>query len=51
MGVDRLHNTVVYNLPSSPNIILVITPRRLRWVGHVTYMRERVLVGKPKIKR
>jgi hypothetical protein len=51
MGVDRLHNTGVYHLPPSSNIILVITPRRMRWVGHMTCMGERVLVGKPEIKR
>jgi hypothetical protein len=50
MGVDRLHNTEVYHLPSSPNIILVITPR-MRLVGHMACMGERVLVGKPEIKR
>jgi len=51
MGVDRLHNTEVYHLTSSPNIILVITPRRMRWVGHMACMGERALVGKPEIKR
>jgi hypothetical protein len=50
MGVDRLHNTEVYYLPSSPNIP-VITPRRMRWVRHMSCVTERVLVGKPEIKR
>jgi len=40
------------NLQSSPNIILVIKSRRMRWVGHVAHMGERrgiyrILVGKP----
>jgi len=43
-------------LYSSPNIILVIKPRRMRWAGHVARMGEnrgvyRVLVGKPERKR
>jgi hypothetical protein len=45
----RLHNY----LASSPNIILVIKSRRMRWAEHVARMGERegsyrVLVGKPE---
>ena len=29
---------VVYKLYSSPNIILVIKPRKMRWAGHVVRM-------------
>jgi hypothetical protein len=48
---DKLHSPYF-----SPNIVRVIKSRRMRWVGHVTCMREgrgvyRVLVGRPKGKR
>jgi hypothetical protein len=41
---------------SSPSIIRMIKPRRLRWAGHVARMREKknaygILVGKPGGKR
>jgi len=41
---------------SSPNIVWVITSRRMRWAGHVARMGEsrglyRVFVGKPEGKR
>jgi len=43
-------------LPSSPNIVLVIKSRRMRWAGHVARMGEergvyRVLVRKPEGRR
>jgi hypothetical protein len=52
----RLHNKELYALYSSPNIIRVIKPRRLRWAGHVACMGERrgayrALVGKPEGRR
>jgi hypothetical protein len=52
----RLHNKELYALYSSPNIIRVIKPRRLRWAGHVARMGERrsayrALVGKPEARR
>jgi hypothetical protein len=52
----RLHNEELYDLCSSPNIILVIKSRRMGWVGHVKSMWKRtraylVLVGKPEVKR
>jgi hypothetical protein len=46
----KLHNDELYNLYSSPNIVRVLTSRRMRLVGHVARMEEgrgvyRVLVG------
>ena len=43
-------------LYSSPNIVRVIKPRRMRWAGHAARMggkrgAYRVLVGKPEGKR
>jgi hypothetical protein len=40
-GWKRLYNKKLYALYSSPNIIPVITSRRLRWAGHEARMRER----------
>jgi hypothetical protein len=37
----RLHNEELNVLYSSPNIIRVIESRRMRWAGHVAYMREK----------
>jgi hypothetical protein len=50
-GMEELND-----LYSSPNIILTINSRRMRWVGHVAHMRERggvcmFLVGRPEGKR
>jgi hypothetical protein len=47
----RRHNEDLYALNSSPNIIRVIKPERLRWAGHVARVGERKgayrgLVGK-----
>ena len=52
----KLHNEVLSDLYSLPNIVRVYHPRRMRWAGHVTRMWEgrgvhRVLVGKPEGKR
>jgi len=52
----RLHNEVLNDLYSSPNIVRRIKSRRMRWTGHVARMGEergvyRVLVGKPEEKR
>jgi hypothetical protein len=52
----KLHNEELHNLYSSPNIIRMIKPRRMRWVGHVARVGEtrnayRILVGKPEGKR
>ena len=47
----RLHNEELYDLYSSPNVILVIKSRKMRWAGHMERMGESrslygVLVGK-----
>jgi hypothetical protein len=52
----KLHNDELHNLYSSPNIVMVIKSRRMRWAGHVAHMGEggvvyRVLVGRPECKR
>jgi hypothetical protein len=49
----KLRNGDLHNLYTSPDIIRPITPRRMRWAGHVARMGEgrkfyRVLVGKPE---
>ena len=52
----RLGNEELSDLYTSPNIVGVITSRRIRWAGHVAFMCEekemyRILVGKPEGKR
>ena len=52
----KLHNEELNDLYSSPNIVRMITSRRMRWAGHVARMEEgwgvhKVLVGKPDGKR
>ena len=52
----RLHNEELNDLYSSPNIVRMITSRRMRWVGHVARVGEergvyRVSVGKPEGRR
>jgi hypothetical protein len=34
----RLHNEELHNLYTSPNIIMMIKSRRMRWAGHVANM-------------
>jgi len=51
----KLHNEELHDLYSLPNIIQLITLRRMRWVGHVTSKGERrgvyrALVVKPEGK-
>jgi len=51
-----LENEELNDLYSSPNIVLVIKSRRMRWAGHVARMVAemgvyRVLVGKPEGRR
>jgi hypothetical protein len=52
----KLHNEELPDLYSSPSIIRIIKPRRIRWAGHVARMGEkrnayRLLVVKPEGKR
>ena len=52
----KLHSEELNDLYSSPNIVLVVKSRRMRWVAHVACMGERrgvyrVMVGKPEGKR
>jgi len=52
----KIHNEKHNDLYNSPNIVLAIKSRRMRWVGYVVRMEERrgvygVLVGKPEGKR
>jgi hypothetical protein len=52
----RLHSEELNDLYSSPNIILVIKSRRMRWAGHVARMGEKrsaykMLVGRPEGRR
>jgi hypothetical protein len=36
----KLHNDELCSLYSSPNIVMVIKSRRMRWAGHVACMGE-----------
>jgi hypothetical protein len=52
----KQHKEELHNLYSSPSIIRIVKPRRMRWAGHVAQMGEkrnmyRLLVGKPEGKR
>ena len=52
----KLHNEELNDLYCSPNTMLVIKSRRMRWAGHVASVIERrgvcrVLVGKPERER
>jgi hypothetical protein len=52
-GWRKLHNGELHNLYSSPDIINMITSRRMRWARHVARIWEkrnihRILVGKPE---
>jgi hypothetical protein len=54
----HLHNEELRDFYSSPSIIRMITPRRMRWAVHVARMGGgedervyRLLVGKPEGKR
>jgi hypothetical protein len=55
-GWRKLHNEELRDLHSSPGIITIFKPMRMRWAGHVARMGEkrnayRLLVGKPEGKR
>jgi hypothetical protein len=52
----RLHRKELYALYSSPNVIRMITSRRLKWARNVARVGERiggyrVLMGKPEERR
>jgi hypothetical protein len=52
----RLHNTELYALYSSSNVIRLVKSRRLRWAEHVARMGERrgsyrAAMGKPEGRR
>jgi hypothetical protein len=52
----KLHSDELHSLYSSPNIVVMIKSRRMRWAGHVARMGEgrsvyRVLVGRLEGKR
>jgi hypothetical protein len=52
----KLHKEELRDLYSSPSIIRIIKPMRMRWAGHVARMGGKtkaygLLVGKPKGKR
>jgi hypothetical protein len=52
----KLHNDELHSLYSAPNIVRVITSRKMRWTGHVARIGEgrdihRTLVGRPEGKR
>jgi hypothetical protein len=52
----KLLNEELHNMYSSPNIIITIKSRRMRWAVHVARMGEnrnanRILVGKPEGRR
>jgi hypothetical protein len=38
----KLHNEELRDLYSSPSIIRIIKPRRMRWVGHIARMGRRI---------
>jgi hypothetical protein len=51
-----MHNEEVYDLYCSPNTILVVESRRMRWAGNVACVGEgkggyRVLVARPEGNR
>jgi hypothetical protein len=55
-GCRKLHKEELHNLYSSPSIIRMIKPRRMRWAGHIERMGAkrnayRILVGNPEGKR
>jgi hypothetical protein len=55
-GWRKLHNEELRDLYSSPSIIRIIKPWRMRWAGHVARMGEkrnayRLLMGKQEGKR
>jgi hypothetical protein len=41
----KLHNEELHNLYSSPDIIMQVKSRRMRWAGHVARMGEESVQG------
>jgi hypothetical protein len=41
-GWGRLHNEELHNLYASPDIIMVIKSRKMRWAGHVACTGEKI---------
>jgi hypothetical protein len=41
-GWRKLHNKEIHDLSSSPSIIRMIKLRRMRWVGHLAQMGEKM---------
>jgi hypothetical protein len=39
-GWRKLYNEELHNLYTSPSIIIMIKPRRMRWAGYVTQLEE-----------
>jgi len=55
-GWGRLHNEEFHSLYASPNVVMVIKSRRIKWAGHVALMGEmrnayNILIGKTEGKR
>jgi hypothetical protein len=53
---SKLHNEELHNLYSSPNIIIMIKSKWMRWAGHEARIGDqwnsyRILAGKPGRKR
>jgi hypothetical protein len=40
-GSKKMHNSELHNLHSTPSIIRMMKPKRMRWAGHVTCRREK----------
>jgi hypothetical protein len=40
-GWRKMYNGELHNLYSSPSLIIIIKPRRMRWAGHVARMGEK----------
>jgi hypothetical protein len=46
----KLHNEELHDLYSSPNIIRIMKPRRMRWAGNIARMEE-VVGGKEATRK
>jgi hypothetical protein len=55
-GWRKLHTVELHNMYPSPNVIIIMKSRRIRWAGHVIRMVDkrnayRIFVGKPEGNR